>query len=83
MYRTNALALASYLCTVDSISFSGVDRSEPSKIIFEFEPMNQAQKAADEYFSDKATVNPREFMEKYRSLKDLVFEVKRNMPSDN
>lgn len=77
-YRTNALPLASYLSCIDDLEFVGVDRQEPGRVVFIFEPYLLAVEKADDYFAGRAQVDPLELFKSYRSLKDLVFEVKRN-----
>lgn len=79
-YKTNSLQLASYLSCCPNIKFIGVDKENlhPLKVSFIFEPPEEVQKNADEYFSGRANCNPLKLYEKYRTLKDLVFEVKRS-----
>lgn len=77
-YRTNALPLASYLSCVKELDFKGVDRTEPGRVVFIFQPYESAVALADEYFAGRAKADPLELFKNYRSLKDLVFEVKRN-----
>lgn len=78
-YKTNSLPLASFLSCDKQLTFRGVDKSDVNKIYFIFEPNDIAQTLADNYFSGKANVNPLELFKNYRSLKDLVFETKRNL----
>ena len=84
MYRTNSLPLASFLSSrEDVVEFAGVDKENPKTISFKFSPYKEAEKLADEYFSNKATANPLELFKNYRALKDLIFETKRNVRINN
>lgn len=80
-YRTNSLSLASYLETIDSVNFVGADKSDPHKIVFEFEPGDKAREEADKYFAGQVdkVVQPVEVFKNYRSMKDLVFDARRNI----
>lgn len=83
MYKTNSIQLASYLCTVPTIKFVGVNKDNPHKVIFMFEPDDDSELLASDYFSGKVQVNPLELFEKYRTLKELLFEVKQIEIGDN
>jgi hypothetical protein len=76
MYKTNSLTLASYLRTVKELEFKGVDRSNPEKVEFVFEPDDVAEKSADDFFAGKDGYL--ELFKNYRVLKDMIFEIKRN-----
>lgn len=78
VYKTNSLPLASYLSTVPDLKFVGVDNSDIERIQFCYEPAETARSAADQFFSGEARVDPQDLFQNYRTLKDLVFEVKRN-----
>ena len=74
-YQTNSLPLAAYLCTNKKLKFIGIDKSNPKRIAFIFEPNELAQKTATEYFAGGMAL---ELFQNYRALKDQVFEVQRN-----
>lgn len=78
-YKTNSLPLASFLSCNKNLKFNGVDKNDTSKIYFIFETRELAQELSDLYFSGKANVDPLELFKNYRSLKDLVFEARRNL----
>ena len=80
-YATNSLPIACYLRCLKEITFVGVDKSNPQRIYFLFKPLSKTQKAVDDYFAHKAMVNPREFFDFYVAFKDLIFEIRQNMPS--
>ena len=77
-YRTNSLPLASYLSCKKDLKFMGVNKTDPRTILFIFEPVEVAEAAADEYFAGAGSCSPLEIHQHYRSLKDLIFEAKRN-----
>jgi len=77
-YRTNSLPLASYLSCNKDLKFVGVNKADTRTILFIFEPADVAEATADEYFSGQGTCSPLEIHQHYRSLKDLIFEAKRN-----
>lgn len=77
-YRTNSLPLASYLSCKKDLKFVGVNKTDPRTILFIFEPAEIAEATADEYFAGGGSCVPLEIHQKYRSLKDLIFETKRN-----
>ena len=81
MYKTNSLTLASYLRTIKDLEFKGVDRSNPDKVEFTFEPESLAEKSADSFFSGKD--GSLELFKNYRVLKDMIFEIKRNQTNRN
>lgn len=75
VYRTNSLPLASFLCTNKKLKFIGINKDDPKRIAFLFEPNDLAQKTATEYFGGGLAL---ELFQNYRALKDQVFEVQRN-----
>ncbi|MCG3204037.1 MAG: hypothetical protein KCHDKBKB_00740 [Elusimicrobia bacterium] len=77
-YKTNSLPLASYLSCKKDLKFVGVNKADPRTILFIFEPAEAAEAAADEYFAGGGSCTPLEIHQHYRSLKDLIFEAKRN-----
>jgi hypothetical protein len=76
IYQTNSLPLASYLCTNKKLKFIGINKNDPKRIAFLFEPNDLAQKTAAEYFAGGLAL---ELFQNYRALKDQVFEVQRNI----
>jgi hypothetical protein len=76
MYKTSSLTLASYLRTIKELEFKGVDKIDPNKVDFMFEPADVAEKHADAFFSGKDGYL--ELFKNYRALKDMIFEIKRN-----
>jgi hypothetical protein len=78
MYKTNSLQVASYLYSQKELTFKGINKENPEKISFMFEPRDKAEEYTDEYFSGNATVDPLELFQNLKTLKDMVFEVKRN-----
>jgi hypothetical protein len=81
MYATNLLQLASYLCTFTDIKLVGLDKANPSRILFQFEPKDEAQKLADNYFNG-ASAPVIEVFRNFNYLKDLLFEARRNINED-
>ena len=79
MYKTNSLTLASYLRTITELDFKGVDRSNTDKIEFMFANEELAEKCADDFFAGKDGAI--KLFENYHTLKDMIFEIKRNNQS--
>lgn len=79
MYKTNSLQAASYLYSKKDLIFKGVDSTDCTKISFLFEPFDKAQNYMNEYFSGKVEVNLLEIFQNFKALKDMVFEIKRNI----
>ena len=75
-YGTKTLNIAAFLYT------SGLHLSETRKlnreILFVFTPKDRAQRLVEDYFADKASVNPRELFARLSNLKDIIFEGGRN-----
>lgn len=71
-YKTKNLNLAAYLYA------SGLQLVNSTRIhgdvFFEFAPNKHAEKLVDNYFSDTASVNPRELFARLNALKDLIFQ---------
>ncbi len=77
MYRTNSIQLASVLCTMPKVNLIDVDRTIPEKIFFIFDN-EDCEDYAKQYFarSLENIPQPLEVFEKYRTLKELIFETK-------
>lgn len=76
-YSTKSLFLASYLYSVPDIEFIGSGRSENGNVYFNFSPKETVEKLVDSYYTDKVfNCNARALAESYKTLKDLIFEVK-------
>jgi hypothetical protein len=77
-YKTNSIQIASYLLTLEEITFKGVDKTNPTSVFFMFDPQEKAETAVNsQYYSGKARVNPIELFKNYRLLKDMIFDAKR------
>lgn len=71
-YRTRNLNLASYLAAA-GLQLVGTSKIKGS-LFFEFLPENRAKILVENYFADKAIVNPRELFARLNSLRDLIFQ---------
>lgn len=79
-YKTNSLPLVSYLkCNDDKVEFVGVDDSDPTKIFFLFSPVESARDLSTLFYSGKAVADPAELFKNHKVLKDMVFELKKNV----
>lgn len=78
MYKTNSLQVASFLYSQKDLQFKGINKENPEKISFLFSPAETAEGYTDKYFSGSAAINPLELFQNLKTLKDMVFEVKRN-----
>lgn len=65
------IQLSSFL-TASGLQLVSTTR-EGNEVYFEFSPKKQAQDLIADYFSDRATVNPRELFSRFNDLKDLIF----------
>lgn len=79
MYKTNSLQVAAYLYTKKDLKFKGINKDDPQKISFLFESQELAEDYTNEYFGGNAACNPLELFQNLKTLKDMVFEVKRNV----
>ena len=72
-YKTKNLNLAAYLYA-SGLKLLNTTR-EHKEFFFEF-PYEDSKKLVDKYFSDTATVNPRELFARLNALRDLIFSNK-------
>ena len=70
-YETKNLHLAAFLCSSNLPLIR--TRKTHNGVYFEFSPKDKAEELISEYFSDKATVNPKTLFSKLNDLKDLIF----------
>ena len=79
MYSTQSLELASFLyANKDKVTFKGVDPTDIRNQLFLFEPEDVAKELIDSYYtSDDYNCNAKKLLEGQQSLKDLIFERKR------
>jgi len=75
-YTTKSLYLAACLYSYPKVEFVGTQNSDTSNIVFVFKPKKEAEKFIDDYYTGKAVGNLRDTLEGYKTLKDLVFEIK-------
>ena len=75
-YVTKSLSLAAYLYSTKGISFLGTGRSGNGNVYFQFKPKAKAEKLIADYYMGKAIGNIRDVFESYKTLKDLIFEIK-------
>lgn len=70
-YETKNLNISAYLYT------SGLQlattKNKGKEIFFVFNSKQIAEELVDKYYSDKASVNPRELFARLNDLKDLIF----------
>ena len=70
-YSTKTLNIAAYLYAC------GLQLQKPTKVgnefYFHFSPEWKASEMVDAYFSDSASVNPRELFARLNDLRDLIF----------
>ena len=80
MYKTDNLPLASYLYSQKDkgVKFLGTDKENPNRVSFMFEPQGSAETLANEYYAGEGSVSPLDYFNSYKTLKDIVFETKRN-----
>lgn len=72
-YSTSDIQIASYLMS-KGISFTGADRPpQGKKVIFVFEQSDKIKQLMQDYFSDKAVVNPRVLFQSFSNLKSVIF----------
>jgi hypothetical protein len=82
MYSTKSLFLASFLYSSSNVEFKGVDDSDPQNILFNFYPEDKAKDLIDEYYTESGfNCNAKKLFEAQKSLKDRIFEAKRQYNS--
>lgn len=72
-YKTKSLILAAYLLTTQKVSFAGINKTNPREAVFLFENPKQCESLVNEYWLDRASVNPKELNARLSELKDLIF----------
>lgn len=72
-YKTKSLILAAYLQTTKQVSFAGINKTNPREAIFLFEKPELCESLVNDYWLDRAVVNPKELSGKLSELKDLIF----------
>lgn len=73
-YSSSDIRIASYLLS-KGISLNGVDRSQGNrKVVFIFDHSDRIKQLIQDYFMDKATVNPRVLFESFDNLKSVIFK---------
>lgn len=75
-YKTKNLNIAAFLYAsgVQLVTTTRVH----NEVFFIFSPKDTAEHLINDYFSDIATVNPRELFARLNDLKDLIFSGGRN-----
>ncbi len=76
-YSTKSLPIASYLYASKEIQFVGANEKEYPKIFFEFRPKNKAEELVAKFYSKEALCSPKELFESHKTLKDMIFDIKR------
>ncbi len=72
-YKTKSLILAAYLLTTKKVPFAGINKTNPRESIFLFEDPQRCESLVNDYWLDRAVVNPKELNAKLSELKDLIF----------
>lgn len=71
LFTTSDTKTSAYLLTCD-ISLIKIIKDNPHKIIFAFEQNGNVKKLLQEYWTNKARVNPRKLFDNLEYLKDLI-----------
>ncbi|MCL5125317.1 MAG: DUF5659 domain-containing protein [Deltaproteobacteria bacterium] len=72
-YQTRSLILAAYLQTTKKVAFAGINKTNPKEAIFLFDDPEMCESLVQNYWLDRAVVNPKELNNKLSELKDLIF----------
>jgi len=70
-YQSKNINISSFL-SASGLSLVGTTKVG-KEIYFEFAPKAQAEKLVDNYFANKAIVNPKELFARLNDLRDLIF----------
>jgi len=77
-YQTKSLPLASFLYSKTEVNLIDVDKKDTNNIFFQFEPEDVVEKLVDNYYTAVGdNGNIKRYVEAQKSLKDLIFEIKR------
>jgi len=78
-YQTKSLAIAAFLYSKpEEVKLEGVDKEDVNNIFFRFTPEENVQKLVDNYYTAVGdNGNIKRYVEAEKSLKDLIFEIKR------
>jgi len=73
IYRTTDLPLSAFLLT-QKIQFLGMERKDQRALWFTFTPLGKCEELANDFFSGRGKVAPRDYSDALRRARDLVFE---------
>jgi hypothetical protein len=71
LFKTTDIKSSAYLLT-EGLSIVKIIKSDPQKIVFCFSDTDQAKELLQQYWTNKALVNPRSLFENFDYLKDLI-----------
>lgn len=72
-YKTRSLIIAAYLLATNKAHLLEVDRQNPKEAFFILSNSDVCEKLVNEYWTDKALVNPKTLNTKLNELKDQIF----------
>jgi len=67
------LNLCSFLIASEKVKFVKAQKEAGGTVYFYFQPRDEAERLASDYWSDSALIAPRKLFMAERSLKDLIF----------
>ena len=76
VFRTTDLPLSAYLLTQRQ-QCCGMERKDSRSYWFTFSPNGKCEQLANDFFSGRGRVTPRDYSDALRRARDLVFEASR------
>lgn len=73
-YKTTDLPLCAVLCCL-GYQFINIDRSNPSKVVFEFKQDERIEQIINEYWSKAIKIEPLDFFNQLKALKARIYSV--------
>lgn len=70
-FKTSDIKISAFLLS-QGISMTGTEKTEPRKFIFCFPGSSRVTKLINDFWTDKALVNPRTLLQSLDRLKDLI-----------
>ena len=77
VFRTRSLQTAAFIYIQEDVQLLNFDESDPRNIHFEFTPEEKAKEYESAYIMNTMTCNPKKLMEAFNTLKEKVFQIKR------
>lgn len=72
-FRTKNLNLAAFLLASEKVTLADIDKSNPKEFWFVFDDRNTCESLENDFWNDKASINPKRILYALSELKDQMF----------